>query len=85
MVRQHMGSRWRSRVGIPPSVGTCSALGVPLQLYAPYFCSGSGYFGNGSNWTAVSSDTTLEGCGDFSFRMSPPRKPNVLRLVLCQR
>ena len=52
----------------PLSVGDMQrAVDVPLQLYAPYFCSGSGYFGNGSNWTAVSSDTTLEGCGDFSF------------------
>ena len=44
------------------------ALGVPLQLYAPYFCPGSPYFKNNNssaplgNWSSVVSDTSLEVC-----------------------
>jgi hypothetical protein len=47
------------------------ALGIPLQLYAPYFCPGSPYF-NGTNWTAVLSDTSLPDCGDFRFQDVEP-------------
>jgi hypothetical protein len=47
------------------------ALGVPLQLYAPYFCPQSGYFrtNNASSpWIGVASDATLPGCNDFTFQ-----------------
>lgn len=46
------------------------AVGVPLQLYAPYFCPSTIYFGNetNGNWSSVSSDPTLPGCKDFSFK-----------------
>jgi len=43
------------------------ALGLPLQLYAPYFCPGSIYFDSKSNWTAASANTSLEGCNNFGF------------------
>jgi hypothetical protein len=39
------------------------ALGLPLQLYAPYFCDTSDY---AKNFSMVKSDTTLPGCGDAS-------------------
>jgi hypothetical protein len=47
------------------------ALGVPLQLYAPYFCPQSRYFrrNNASSpWIGVASDPTLPGCDDFAFQ-----------------
>jgi hypothetical protein len=46
------------------------ALSVPLQLYAPYFCPSTIYFGNttNGNWKSVSSDPTLPGCEAFSFK-----------------
>lgn len=40
------------------------ALGLPLQLYAPYFCATSAY---PSNFTMVRSDTSLPGCSSFDF------------------
>jgi hypothetical protein len=43
------------------------ALGVPLQLYAPYFCPNSTYFGKGYPWQAVISNPDLPGCQDFAF------------------
>jgi hypothetical protein len=54
------------------------ALGVPLQLYAPYFCPNSTYFGEGagggkvedgigSTWKSVSSNTSLPSCSSFNF------------------
>jgi len=51
------------------------AVGVPLQLYAPYFCPGSPYFNGtstGKQWNMVSSDTTLPGCGDYAFEDVAP-------------
>jgi hypothetical protein len=45
------------------------ALGLPLQLYAPYFCATSAY---PSNFTMVRSDTTLPGCSDFDFFDAAP-------------
>ena len=46
------------------------ALGIPLQLYAPYFCPDSPYFDSpehASKWKSVSSDTSLPGCNDYAF------------------
>ena len=46
------------------------ALGLPLQLYAPYFCPGNNYFDSTehpSEWKSVSSDPTLPGCNGFAF------------------
>ena len=49
------------------------ALGIPLQLYAPYFCDKSAYFTriNASAspaWQSYQSDITLPGCGGFGFQ-----------------
>lgn len=52
------------------------AVGVPLQLYAPYFCPGSPYFEGrknnsltpGKTWKSVHSNTSLPGCSDFDFQ-----------------
>ena len=49
------------------------ALGIPLQLYAPYFCDQSEYFTrvNASAsppWQSYQSDITLPGCGGFGFQ-----------------
>lgn len=54
------------------------ALNVPLQLYAPYFCPNSTYFGGGEGgntaedamkkpWKSVSSNTSLPSCASFDF------------------
>jgi hypothetical protein len=47
------------------------ALGVPLQLYAPYFCPDSIYFHNTEtphpHFDSVSSNTLLPGCSGFNF------------------
>jgi hypothetical protein len=51
------------------------ALGLPLQLYAPYFCPGSNYFdsaGHPSEWKSVVSDPTLPGCDNYSFENVEP-------------
>ena len=51
------------------------ALGLPLQLYAPYFCPGSNYFDSAehlSEWKSVSSDPTLPGCDGFAFENVEP-------------
>jgi len=48
-----------------------AAVGVPLQLYAPYFCPGSEYFNN-TKWKAVKSDTSLPGCHDYAFEDVSP-------------
>ena len=45
------------------------ALGLPLQLYAPYFCATSAY---PSNFSMVRSDTSLPGCGDMDFWDAAP-------------
>lgn len=56
------------------------ALGVPLQLYAPYFCPNSTYFrgrrgigavdgipGMEASWKSVTSNTALPSCSSFNF------------------
>ena len=58
----------------PLSVGELhAALGIPLQLYAPYFCNNSQYFQPGAKplggWSAYTSDTTLPGCGSYFFKV----------------
>ena len=49
------------------------ALGVPLQLYAPYFCNNSQYFEPGAKplggWKAFTSNTSLDGCGGYLFKV----------------
>jgi hypothetical protein len=45
------------------------ALGLPLQLYAPYFCATSTY---PQNFSMVRSDTSLPGCGDMDFWDAAP-------------
>ena len=52
-----------------------NALGIPLQLYAPYFCPESKYFSRvdpSSNWTSVISNNSIPGCGDFGFQDVAP-------------
>eukprot|EP00549_Striatella_unipunctata_P019786 CAMPEP_0118673098 /NCGR_PEP_ID=MMETSP0800-20121206/129_1 /TAXON_ID=210618 ORGANISM="Striatella unipunctata, Strain CCMP2910" /NCGR_SAMPLE_ID=MMETSP0800 /ASSEMBLY_ACC=CAM_ASM_000638 /LENGTH=354 /DNA_ID=CAMNT_0006568115 /DNA_START=195 /DNA_END=1260 /DNA_ORIENTATION=+ len=46
--------------------------GVPLQLYAPYFCPSSPYFQE-TGWSFVTSDPSLPDCEDFDFRNVHPR------------
>lgn len=46
-------------------------LGLPLQLYAPYFCASSAY---PSNFTMIRSDPTLPGCNDFDFYDAAPEE-----------
>ena len=46
-----------------------AAVGLPLQLYAPYFCDTSAY---AANFTMSHSDVTLPGCKDFSFYDAAP-------------
>lgn len=51
------------------------ALGVPLQLYAPYFCPGSDYFSRvnpQSNWTSVISSHNISGCHSYGFQDVEP-------------
>ncbi|CAB9515401.1 expressed unknown protein [Seminavis robusta] len=43
------------------------ALGLPLQLYAPYFCPNSSYFRDDSQWKPVHSDPALPGCKAYAF------------------
>jgi len=45
------------------------AMGVPLQLYAPYFCATSTY---PNNFSMIRSDTTLPGCNGFDFYDASP-------------
>jgi hypothetical protein len=47
------------------------ALGLPLQLYAPYFCPGSPYF-QSRKFKSVPSDTSLPGCKQFAFENVQP-------------
>ena len=51
------------------------ALGLPLQLYAPYFCPENDYFagagGNGT-WPGVRSDPNLTACADYDFWDAAP-------------
>ena len=44
------------------------ALGIPLQLYAPYFCPNSTrYFQPDTPWKSVASNPNLPGCSGFAF------------------
>ena len=45
------------------------ALGLPLQLYAPYFCKSTAY---ASNYSMVRSDTSLPGCSHMDFFDAAP-------------
>lgn len=66
----------RSHGQFPMDVGAFQKeLGVPLQLYAPYFCPESKYFKRNnpaSKWTSVVSDTTLPGCSFYGFQDVTP-------------
>lgn len=48
------------------------AIGIPLQLYCPYFCPTTDYFS--SRWKAVSSDSSLPSCKDFDFLNVAPEQ-----------
>jgi hypothetical protein len=54
------------------------ALGLPLQLYAPYFCPASEYFngsipaGRSKAWTPVKSSLKLPGCSYYGFQDIAP-------------
>lgn len=53
------------------------ALGIPLQLYAPYFCPESKYFSRidpSSNWTSVISNNSIPGCGNYGFQDITPEE-----------
>ena len=71
--------KWSADGGQDPSIYPLDtkvfqeALGVPLQLYAPYFCPNStGYFLPDSPWQRVSSNPELPGCSDFAFETVRP-------------
>ena len=60
------------------------ALGIPLQLYAPYFCPESKYFSRvdpSSNWTSVVSDTSIDGCSFYGFQDVEPSQSLEVRIV----
>eukprot|EP00929_Paragymnodinium_shiwhaense_P062134 TRINITY_DN31017_c0_g1_i1.p1 TRINITY_DN31017_c0_g1~~TRINITY_DN31017_c0_g1_i1.p1 ORF type:complete len:815 (-),score=114.77 TRINITY_DN31017_c0_g1_i1:44-2446(-) len=46
------------------------ALGLPLQLYAPYFCLSSEYFAATSPWRSVQSDSSS--CNGYEFQDVAP-------------
>jgi hypothetical protein len=48
------------------------AIGIPLQLYCPYFCPTTTYFDQ--QWTALSSDPTLPRCSSYDFRTVVPEQ-----------
>ncbi|CAK0845740.1 unnamed protein product [Prorocentrum cordatum] len=48
------------------------ALGLPLQLYAPYFCPSSEYFNATSQWTSVKSDASV--CPGYDFQDVAPHQ-----------
>lgn len=52
-------------------------LGIPLQLYAPYFCPESKYFQRNnpeSQWIGVTSDNNLTGCSFYGFQDATPQE-----------
>ena len=54
---------------------TTTVQGVPLQLYAPYFCPTSEYFSRvnpSSNWTSVISSHNISGCHGYGFQDVTP-------------
>ena len=51
-----------------------SAMDVPMQYYAPYFCPENVYFGNGSQWEGVQSDVNQTGCGSYAFWDVTPKQ-----------
>jgi len=60
------------------------ALGIPLQLYAPYFCPESKYFSRvdpSSNWTSVVSDTSIDGCSFYGFQDVEPSQSLEVRIL----
>ena len=49
------------------------ALGLPLQLYAPYFCTGPpSPYALGGNWSMARSNTSLPGCNGMDFYLPTP-------------
>lgn len=50
------------------------AIGIPLQLYAPYFCPDSPYFNETSKWNKVSSNTLFPSCSMFDFEDVRPEQ-----------
>ena len=47
--------------------------GLPLQLYAPYFCDDTSYDKeHGGEYTFVKADTTIAGCSGYNFRTPSP-------------
>ena len=50
------------------------AIGIPLQLYAPYFCPHSPYFNETSKWAKVSSNTSFPSCAGFDFEDVLPKQ-----------
>ena len=69
-------SEWITNNRYPmPLADFHSKLGIPLQLYAPYFCNDTKYArDNGGNFTMVTSDTSLPGCKDFLFKDPAPEE-----------
>jgi hypothetical protein len=66
--------KWSADGGQDPNnypLGTTvfqKALGIPLQLYAPYFCPNSTrYFQPDTPWKSVASNPNLPGCSGFAF------------------
>jgi hypothetical protein len=54
--------------------------GIPLQLYAPYFCADTAYDKrNGGKYDFVDADTTIDGCGGYTFRTPSPDDAAVRR------
>lgn len=69
---------WGVDGGLDPSIYPMDidsfqkALGLPLQLYAPYFCPDSPYFDDDSQWEAIPSDSSLSNCKNYEFQNVQP-------------
>ena len=79
MVRIYVGCRRRRGARVSLSVAELhAALGnLPMQLYAhQYFCPENSYFGtrqpDGNMWTAVTSNTAIDGCNGYAFKDVTP-------------
>ena len=79
-------SSWvANKTKVPMGLGAFhEKLGLPLQLYAPYFCNDTIYdIANDhpeGKWPFLSSDTSLPGCKGYTFKNAAPHAAGSLHL-----